>query len=200
MHLGPVAVSYTHLDVYKRQKVPFTGDFYVGIGVCAHDKDDVQKAVFQKVSIWPLAASSGKPVLLSSLETVTIASTDRHVEYVDTAHFEAPNWSPDGKSLIFNQDGTLPVSYTHLDVYKRQLPRSHPSPRSRILPHPPLSKFHRAVRPPREPRPRQYFKGPHPLRSRWGDVYKRQHEPRVPHPFHSLIVEWVGDPELEGVP
>jgi hypothetical protein len=88
-------------------KVPFTGDFYVGIGVCAHDKDDVQKAVFQKVSIWPLAASSGKPVLLSSLETVTIASTDRHVEYVDTAHFEAPNWSPDGKSLIFNQDGTL---------------------------------------------------------------------------------------------
>jgi WD40 repeat protein len=88
-------------------KVPFTGEFYVGIGVCAHDKDDVQKAVFRNVSIKQLAAPSGKQVLLSSLETVSIASTDRHVEYVDAAHFEAPNWSRDGKFLIFNQDGTL---------------------------------------------------------------------------------------------
>ena len=55
-------------------KVPFTGEYYVGIGVCAHDKDDVQKAVFRKVSIWPLPPPNGKQVLLSSLETVTIAS------------------------------------------------------------------------------------------------------------------------------
>jgi hypothetical protein len=88
-------------------KVALSGEFYVGIGVSAHDKDDVQKAVFRNVSIKPLAAPNGKMVLLSSLETVTIASTDRHVEYVDTAHFEAPNWSRDGKFLIFNQDGTL---------------------------------------------------------------------------------------------
>ena len=38
---------------------------------------------------------------------MAIASTDRHVEYVAPAHFEAPNWSRDGSSLIFNQDGTL---------------------------------------------------------------------------------------------
>ncbi len=88
-------------------KVPFTGEFYVGIGVCAHDKDDVQKAVFRNVSVWPIPPPKGKQVLLSSLETVAIASTDRHVEYVDTAHFEAPNWSIGGKYLIFNQDGTL---------------------------------------------------------------------------------------------
>ena len=74
-------------------KVPFKGEFYVGIGVCAHDKDDLQKAVFRNLSIWPLPAVTGKKVLLSSLETVSIASTDRHVEYVDTAHFEAPNWT-----------------------------------------------------------------------------------------------------------
>jgi Tol biopolymer transport system component len=45
--------------------------------------------------------------LISSLETITIASTDRHVEYTSAAHFEAPNWSRDGKFLIFNQDGTI---------------------------------------------------------------------------------------------
>ena len=87
--------------------MPFKGEFYVGIGVCAHDKDDLQKAVFRNLSIWPLPAVTGKKVLLSSLETVSIASTDRHVEYVDTAHFEAPNWTGTGKYLIFNQDGTL---------------------------------------------------------------------------------------------
>lgn len=88
-------------------KVRFTGEFYVGIGVCAHDKDDVQKAVFRDVAVKPLSPSAGKPVLLSSLETIAVASTDRHVEYVDAAHFEAPNWTRDGKALIFNQDGTL---------------------------------------------------------------------------------------------
>ena len=88
-------------------KIPFTGDFYAGIGVCSHNKDDVQKAIFENVSIRPLAPTATKPVLYSSLETVAIASTDRHVEYVAPAHFEAPNWSRDGSFLIFNQDGTL---------------------------------------------------------------------------------------------
>ncbi|MGD0890239.1 MAG: hypothetical protein ABR923_01810 [Terracidiphilus sp.] len=88
-------------------KFPLTGDFYIGIGVCAHDKDAVEKAVFSNVRLEQLPAATGKTVLVSTLETVSIASTDRHVEYVAAAHFEAPNWSHDGKFLVFNQDGTL---------------------------------------------------------------------------------------------
>jgi hypothetical protein len=88
-------------------KVPFRGDFYAGIGVCSHNKDDVQKAIFDNVFIQSLAPSATKPVLYSSLETVAIASTDRHVEYVAPAHFEAPNWAQDGSFLIFNQDGAI---------------------------------------------------------------------------------------------
>jgi len=88
-------------------KLALAGDFYIGIGVCAHDKDVVEKAVFSNVKLEQLSAGTGKQILISSLETVTIASTDRHVEYVAAAHFEAPNWSRDGKFLIFNQDGTL---------------------------------------------------------------------------------------------
>ncbi len=88
-------------------KLPLTGDFYVGIGVCSHDKDAVEKAVFSNVMLETLPPSSGKTTLISTLETISIASTDRHVEYVSTTHFEAPNWSRDGKFLIFNQDGTL---------------------------------------------------------------------------------------------
>jgi len=88
-------------------KLTLTGDFYIGIGVCAHDKDVVEKAVFSNVILEQLPPASGKQVLISSLETVTIASTDRHVEYAAVAHFEAPNWMRDGKALIFNQDGTI---------------------------------------------------------------------------------------------
>jgi Tol biopolymer transport system component len=88
-------------------KLPLTGDFYIGIGVCAHDKDAIEKAVFSNVSLQQLPPATGKTVLVSSLETISIASTDRHVEYVAAAHFEAPNWSHDGKFLVFNQDGTL---------------------------------------------------------------------------------------------
>ncbi|MDR3775128.1 MAG: hypothetical protein P4L26_17370 [Terracidiphilus sp.] len=88
-------------------KLHLSGEFYIGIGVCAHDKDVIEKAVFSNVVLDQLAPASGKTVLISSLETISVASTDRHVEYTSAAHFEAPNWSRDGKSLIFNQDGTL---------------------------------------------------------------------------------------------
>jgi TolB protein len=88
-------------------KLALTGDFYIGIGVCSHDKDVVEKAVFSNVILEQLPPASGKTILVSSLETISIASTDRHVEYAAAAHFEAPNWSRDGKFLIFNQDGTL---------------------------------------------------------------------------------------------
>jgi Tol biopolymer transport system component len=63
--------------------------FYVGIGVCSH------------------LPPAGRTVLYSVLETVTAASTDRRVEYVAPAHFEAPNWSRDGSYLLFNQDGKI---------------------------------------------------------------------------------------------
>ncbi|MFZ0303139.1 MAG: hypothetical protein WAL75_10650 [Terracidiphilus sp.] len=88
-------------------KVVFTAPFYVGIGVCAHNKDAMQRAAFSNVRFVPLEPAAGEPVLVSALETIPIDSTDRHVEYVAAAHFEAPNWTRDGSALIFNQDGKL---------------------------------------------------------------------------------------------
>jgi Tol biopolymer transport system component len=88
-------------------KLALTGDFYIGIGVCSHDKDVVEKAVFSNVKLQQLPPSSGKTILVSALESISVASTDRRVEYVAAAHFEAPNWSRDGKFLVFNQEGTL---------------------------------------------------------------------------------------------
>jgi TolB protein len=99
-------------------KLALTGDFYVGIGVCSHDKDVSEKVVFSHVKLERLAPAAGKLTLISSLETISIASTDRHVEYSAAAHFEAPNWSRDGSNLIFNQDGGLRLLHLIPDADK----------------------------------------------------------------------------------
>ena len=88
-------------------KVSLTGPFYIGIGVCSHDKDVVKKAVFSNVKLVSLPAATGKPVLYSALETIDVASTVRSVAYVAPVHFEAPNWSRDGGFFIFNGDGKI---------------------------------------------------------------------------------------------
>ena len=89
-------------------RVPLEGTFYVGIGVCSHNKDVVEKAIFSNVEITtPSPASTSAPKLYSTLETITIKSTDRKVVYVAPERFEAPNWTPDSSALIFNRNGRL---------------------------------------------------------------------------------------------
>ncbi len=94
-------------------RLPLQGAFYVGIGVCSHDKDAIEKAVFRKVELITPPAPTGEPKLYSALETVAIASTDRRVVYVAPERFEAPNWTRDGAAFLFSSNGhilRLPVA------------------------------------------------------------------------------------------
>ncbi len=89
-------------------RIPLQGMFYVGLGMCSHDKDVVEQAVFSKVDLTQFTpASVGKLTLYSTLETVTIDSADRRVAYVAQGRFEAPNWTRDGKAFLFNRDGHI---------------------------------------------------------------------------------------------
>jgi TolB protein len=89
-------------------KLHLKGGYYVGLGVCSHEVDTVETAVFSNVELSAgLPTPTGTPTLQSTLETIAIASTDRRVIRVAKEHFEAPNWSPDGKSLIYNGGGRL---------------------------------------------------------------------------------------------
>ncbi|MBI3208673.1 MAG: PD40 domain-containing protein [Candidatus Solibacter usitatus] len=87
-------------------KVPLRDPFYVGIGVSAHNKDAKEEAVFRNVEVTPPPAASGQPKLYSTLETITVASTDRRVLYTAAGRFEAPNWTKDNM-LLYNGDGRL---------------------------------------------------------------------------------------------
>jgi hypothetical protein len=88
-------------------RVPLEGSFYLGIGVCSHDKDVVEKAIFSNVEVKQLAPPTGSPRLFSTLETATISSTDRRVVYISPGRFEAPNWTRDGSAFLFNRNGHI---------------------------------------------------------------------------------------------
>lgn len=84
-------------------RLELTEPFYVGLAVSSHLRDVSEEAVFSEVSITP-SVSDG--TLVSTLETVAIASTDRRTVHVFNGHIEAPNWTSDDR-LIYNRGGGL---------------------------------------------------------------------------------------------
>lgn len=88
-------------------RLALSDPFYVGLGVCAHDNRALEKAVFSQVQLGAGRPAAAKPVLLSTLETVAIASKDRRAVYCTTNHIEAPNWSRDGTFFLFNGGGRI---------------------------------------------------------------------------------------------
>jgi TolB protein len=85
--------------------------FYAGIGVCSHNPDVTEKATFSNVDLTPLAPpSASTPVAIySTLQTLSIDQNNPRQTVIATGsfHMEAPNWSRDGKSLVFDRDGKL---------------------------------------------------------------------------------------------
>lgn len=89
-------------------RIELRDPYYVGIGVCAHDKDAVEKAVFSNLEIENKAAEAGrKPVLYSTLETIPVPGGDRRVVYATEGRIEAPNWTRDGAAILYNSQGRL---------------------------------------------------------------------------------------------
>ncbi len=91
-------------------RVEFTDDFYIGIGVSAHDPSRIEQASFSNVELGTPAPSTGGTTLVNTLETINVRSNDRRVAYVVTQpdRIEAPNWFPDEtNTLFFNTGGKL---------------------------------------------------------------------------------------------
>ncbi len=80
--------------------------FYVGIGVCAHDPEAVERAMFSNVDMVE-GKATGKPASYSTLEVVPTQSTDRRAVYVAPGVMASPSWSEDGKSIVFESNGHL---------------------------------------------------------------------------------------------
>ncbi len=89
-------------------QIQFKEPFYVGLGVCSHDDQAMERAVFSNVELKTIPpGGSDKVVVESALEVVGLALMDRRVVYQTRDHIEAPNWSRDGKYFLFNRDGRI---------------------------------------------------------------------------------------------
>ena len=89
-------------------KLPITEPFYIGLGVSAHNNETIETAIFSNVMIEdPVQKPDSLKEIQSTLETISIESFDRRVVYHTDTHIEAPNWTPDGETLIYNGRGLL---------------------------------------------------------------------------------------------
>lgn len=90
---------------------PALGDeVIVGLYVCSHNKDVEETAVFTNVRVTVPASASFVPYrdyIGSDLEILDVQTGERKVIYHTPDSMQAPNWTRDGKALIFNRNGRL---------------------------------------------------------------------------------------------
>ena len=78
--------------------------FYIGIGVCSHDKNAETKAAFSNVELETTFKRSKLKAKFSTVETVLL-SGDARTAFVSPKHILAPGWSTDGKAVTYEADG-----------------------------------------------------------------------------------------------
>jgi TolB protein len=113
-YLMSVARHGEPLTVSEVADVTLPDTVELGLFVCSHNKEVMEAAVFTQVRLILPAASPTKsaagPATVnqgSYLEILSLADGARHVVMQTTQHIEAPNWTPDGASLIYNGSGRL---------------------------------------------------------------------------------------------
>jgi TolB protein len=85
-------------------------DVYVGLLICPHNPNVVEKAVFNNVRIVVPAPSTLIPYrqyLGSDLEILDVQTQNSRIIYQASNSIQAPNWMKDGKHLLYNSDGLL---------------------------------------------------------------------------------------------
>lgn len=82
----------------------------VGLFICSHEADIMEEAVFDNVRLTIPAKDDFVPYkdyIGSHIETLDITTGKRKIVHSSPKSLQAPNWSPDGKTLVFNCEGKL---------------------------------------------------------------------------------------------
>lgn len=95
---------------YADSKRFINDEAYVGIFLCSHEKDHAETAIMRNVRITVPARDDFIPYeeyLGSHLEIMDVQTGKRRMVYSSHKSLQAPNWTPDGKYLIYNSEGLL---------------------------------------------------------------------------------------------
>ena len=85
-------------------------EVYIGLFVCSHDAQVSEEARFSNVRVVIPAKEDFVPYqdyIGSNLEVLDVESGDRTVVFQSPRSLQAPNWTADGKALIYNSEGLL---------------------------------------------------------------------------------------------
>ena len=85
-------------------------EVYVGLFICAHNPDVVETGRFTNVRVTVPAPDDFTPYrdyYGSRLEIMDVDTGLRRVVHTETDSLQAPNWTRDGKALIYNRNGAL---------------------------------------------------------------------------------------------
>jgi len=98
-------------EIGSYEMINLPDEIHAGIFVCSHDPKELTE-----VKVWNVRIDKPAPDDYSAardgavgcrLETMDVQSGIRKVIYERESRFEAPNWMPDGKKLLFNMNGHL---------------------------------------------------------------------------------------------
>jgi Tol biopolymer transport system component len=110
VYIMSVARSGAPFVVTQVTDVPLGDQVYVGLFVCAHNKDVTEQVRFDNVRIVkpaPVGWVPYKDYLGSHIELLDVATTHRRIVYSAPVSLQAPNWTLDGKYLLYNSEGLL---------------------------------------------------------------------------------------------
>lgn len=103
-------------------------DAYVGLFLTSHNPDVIEQVIFRDVRIIRPAKKDFVPYrdyIGTHLELLDVESGHRQIIHSSRVPFEAPNWTRDGKALIFNTSGT--DAATRGRLYRFDLATRQPS-------------------------------------------------------------------------
>lgn len=92
------------------QNTEIRNQVYVGLYVCSHNPDVVELAKFRNVRIIRPAEANFTPYkdyIGSHLEVMEVSTGHRKILHSTSHSIQAPNWTVDGKQLIYNSEGRL---------------------------------------------------------------------------------------------
>lgn len=103
-------------EVGRTDKADLPDELLAGLFLCSHHPDEQEEGQAWNVRIEKTVPDNYNGyrdgILGSRLELMNVFDGKRILIHSDSGRFEAPNWMPDGKKILFNQEGsifTIPV-------------------------------------------------------------------------------------------